>query len=422
MYKNSVKLSRYLVSVLVLMLGIVLNSAGQYDFMGIHYKGDTVEIPRAKPYKSGKSIPSLDFSIDSIRPLDELVTGNGEGYPWLSPDGNRIYYIEGWDTAKIYMAEKKSGEYRFSNPQPLSFKNFNNYNSDHGIWLSEDELNIYFIQIITKEKTFANLYYAKRDSINQEFSEPKKINLIASNLNNYNSPSVTQDKENLYLILIQDTNLMKTPYLCRFIKTGEDEYTLKDTINIPYGYEPIQGALTTNDKQYFIGLRSFVDDFSICLFKRESLKENFINLYYINNSYVNNTNYLYKGTPYFSLTNNILIFFQFIDYKKKSILFIAYNAQETNNIIDTRSNIQSINIFPNPSSEILIISYQLFMKSQITIELYDITGHKISIIANGVKNKGNYKIEYNIENLDKGIYFVKITDNKTTNVKKIVKI
>ena len=95
--KNSIKLSRYAAGVLALMLGVVLNSAAQYDFMGIRYKGDTVEIPRAKPYKSDKSIPSLDFSIDSIRPLDELVTGNGEAYPWLSLDGNRIYYIKGCD-------------------------------------------------------------------------------------------------------------------------------------------------------------------------------------------------------------------------------------------------------------------------------------------------------------------------------------
>ncbi len=70
LYKNNSKECRYVVSMLVLMLGIVLNSVAQYDFMGIRYKGDTVEIPRAKPYKSGKSIPSLDFSIDSIRSLE----------------------------------------------------------------------------------------------------------------------------------------------------------------------------------------------------------------------------------------------------------------------------------------------------------------------------------------------------------------
>ncbi|MBP7497383.1 MAG: hypothetical protein KA792_06950, partial [Bacteroidales bacterium] len=306
MYKNSVKLSRYAAGMLVLMLGVVLNSAGQYDFMGIRYKGDTVEIPRAKPYKSGKSIPSLDFSIDSIRPLDELVTGNGEAYPWLSPEGNRIYYVEGYKYTKIYMAEKKAGGYRFSNLRPVSFKNYNITTYYHGIWLSNDELNIYFIQTSDTAKTFANLYYAKRDSINQKFSEPKKIKLIANNIYNYASPSFTQDMENLYLILVQDTNLIINYYLCRFIRTGEDEYTLNDTINIPDGYYPLQGMLTSDDLKYILIL--WKKETKIYIFKRTSIDESFSKLYYINNSYLYDTVFSFIGTPYFSLNNNALIY------------------------------------------------------------------------------------------------------------------
>ena len=44
------------------------------------------------------------------------------------------------------------------------------------------------------------------------------------------------------------------------------------------------------------------------LFKKDSLNENFTKLYYINNPYINDLNYISEGTPYFSLSNNILAF------------------------------------------------------------------------------------------------------------------
>ncbi|MBP7497716.1 MAG: T9SS type A sorting domain-containing protein [Bacteroidales bacterium] len=424
MYKNSVKLSRYAAGMLVLMLVVVLNSAAQYDFMGIRYKGDTVEIPRAKPYKTGKSIPSLDFSIDSIRPLDELVTGNGEVYPWLSLDGNRMYYVEGYELSKIYMAMKKSGEYRYSNPKPLSFTNYNKETFYHGFWLSNDELNIYFVQTFDTAKTFANLYYAKRDSINQQFSEPKKIKLIANNIYNYSSPSFTQDKENLYLTLIQDTNLISDYFLCRFIRTGVDEYTLKDTINIPEEFRPSPGKITSNDLQYFFVLWNYDNDFNIYLFKRDSLKDNFTKLYYLHNSYINELNYPWILSPFYSLTNNILLFTVSKDGKaKKNKLYIVYNLQEINKINYIKQNINKVNIYPNPITEILEIKYLLNDKESISINIYDVIGNKIeTIVENELKSRGEYKIKFRSDKLKQGICIMEFRSNKNTEMIKFIKL
>ena len=44
------------------------------------------------------------------------------------------------------MAEKKPGEYKFSNPHPLSVNSSDNSTWNYSAWLTDDELNIYFVQ------------------------------------------------------------------------------------------------------------------------------------------------------------------------------------------------------------------------------------------------------------------------------------
>ncbi|MBP7497384.1 MAG: T9SS type A sorting domain-containing protein [Bacteroidales bacterium] len=425
MYKNCVKLSRNAAGVLVLMLGIVLDSAAQYDFMGIRYKGDTVEIPRAKPYKSGKSIPSLDFSIDSIRPLDELFTGNGEGYPWLSPDGNRIYYTEGTDTHKIYIAEKKTGEYKFNNSRPLSIYNGNKNINIHtySAWLTNDELNIYFIQTSAIKKSYSTLYHAKRDSINQGFSQVTKVKLIANNLFNFVCPSFTQDLENMFLFIVQDTNYKKVHIICRFIKISEDEYEIKDTMQIPDNYQPGPGMLTSDDFNYYLSIiDKTLKKYSLYLFIKDSLLSKFNKVYYINNSIINDSSYII-GHPYASISNNLIIFVKGeFDYWISNKLYIAYNLKKQSITNEYNNIIKEVNISPNPVSNKLYISFVNEKKTNIKIEIFNIMGKHIASLLNENIYYGKHSIEYNTLNLVKGIYLIKITDNKNEIMKKIVKI
>ena len=70
----------------------------------------------------------------------------------------------------------------------------------------------------------------------------------------------------------------------------------------------------------------------------------------------------------------------------------------------------TINIYPNPVKSILNIKTDDKIK---TIELYDEIGRK-------VKNLSNSNV-INLENLNKGIYYLKIQTEKSSSVEKIIK-
>jgi hypothetical protein len=70
----------------------------------------------------------------------------------------------------------------------------------------------------------------------------------------------------------------------------------------------------------------------------------------------------------------------------------------------------TINIYPNPVKSILNIKTDDKIK---TIELYDEIGRK-------VKNLSKSNV-INLENLSKGIYYLKIQTEKSSSVEKIIK-
>ena len=85
----------------------------------------------------------------------------------------------------------------------------------------------------------------------------------------------------------------------------------------------------------------------------------------------------------------------------------------TNSISDLENNnISAIGIYPNPSKELVNISYQLSKNSDVSIEIYDITG--TNLFVNNTKNQslGSYTLKLNVKELGlkQGLYLVKINN------------
>ena len=78
-----------------------------------------------------------------------------------------------------------------------------------------------------------------------------------------------------------------------------------------------------------------------------------------------------------------------------------------------------VNLYPNPVTNVLNISISTDVLTNSNIEIFDVSGKKIATINEGLNNA--QKIEYSTQNLAKGIYYVKVTMNNTTVVKKFVK-
>ncbi len=74
---------------------------------------------------------------------------------------------------------------------------------------------------------------------------------------------------------------------------------------------------------------------------------------------------------------------------------------------------KSVNLYPNPNNGNFTLDISLYEKDDVQIEVYDILGqmqqaHKIG------KDEKNYTFEFNINNLNNGLYFISIKTNKGT--------
>ena len=78
-----------------------------------------------------------------------------------------------------------------------------------------------------------------------------------------------------------------------------------------------------------------------------------------------------------------------------------------------------INVYPNPVNSLLVVGFSLLEKSNIKIQIYDITGREIETLVNEIKDIGKHKIEFNAEKLNNGIYFCRLEAENMSMTKKI---
>ena len=99
-----------------------------------------------------------------------------------------------------------------------------------------------------------------------------------------------------------------------------------------------------------------------------------------------------------------------------------YNQPENNNNqLDLNiDNTLKANIYPNPFTKNFNIEIEVENSQNISIEISDIDGKIINTYNKNI-NLGINTIPINANNLDKGIYFVKITTAENSKVFKIVK-
>jgi PKD repeat protein len=85
-------------------------------------------------------------------------------------------------------------------------------------------------------------------------------------------------------------------------------------------------------------------------------------------------------------------------------------------IAEHNSEILSIDLFPNPASDNIIINYGKTLKNS-TLEIYDVTGQLIK--KENIDQASTQSI--NISEFPKGLYILKISDGKNLGVKRFVK-
>jgi hypothetical protein len=79
-----------------------------------------------------------------------------------------------------------------------------------------------------------------------------------------------------------------------------------------------------------------------------------------------------------------------------------------------------IDIYPNPFSDIVTISYNLSSRETVKLEIYDIVGNKLETLVNSIQPQGIYNINWAANYQPSGIYFYKLQISDFCEIGKLV--
>lgn len=95
--------------------------------------------------------------------------------------------------------------------------------------------------------------------------------------------------------------------------------------------------------------------------------------------------------------------------------------QCSSGIEDISSMVADLNIFPNPVSNELGISFNLLEAANVSSQLYSLDGRETNQLMNEKISEGNFVRSFNTNDLPSGIYLMKLNVGGATITKKIVK-
>ena len=222
-----------------------------------------------------------------VRPITEINNPNlSEGYPYLSSDGLRLYYLQGSggpSTSALYVANRTAmGAYStFGSPVAVG-------GIPSGItsyWNSSGELEIFYI---LNQKVYTASRTTNGSAI--PFGTGSQITLDTTGLTNFSSgyiaaPSVSPatspaTQRYMYLYYVSSTG---TRSILQFYQSAPNSTTYKYTctVPIPSGYTVGSGQLSSNGSRYYLSLLYNCTQGSCSPTCQSS------NVYYVNTSLLN---------------------------------------------------------------------------------------------------------------------------------------
>lgn len=76
--------------------------------------------------------------------------------------------------------------------------------------------------------------------------------------------------------------------------------------------------------------------------------------------------------------------------------------------------------YPNPFNPTTNISYEIPVKSNVVIKVYDVLGSEVAVLLNEEKLPGRYQVEFKASHLPSGIYFYSINAGEYKSIKKMI--
>ena len=112
--------------------------------------------------------------------------------------------------------------------------------------------------------------------------------------------------------------------------------------------------------------------------------------------------------------NSVDSWYLFID----EIILSSQNNLSINNV--NLENYSLYEIYPNPFNPLATISYSLPIETQLSLDIYDDEGRRITTLTEGIRTAGKHSVEWNAEGYPSGVYFVKLDAGEFTKTQKLM--
>ncbi len=76
--------------------------------------------------------------------------------------------------------------------------------------------------------------------------------------------------------------------------------------------------------------------------------------------------------------------------------------------------------YPNPFNPVTTINYSIPSNGNVQLKVYDILGREVASLVNETKTPGNYKVNFNANNLASGVYFYRLQAGNFIQTKKMI--
>jgi len=369
-------------------IGNIALMAQSFDMNGNPFVSDNTPGSISKISTKTKSM----LASDSIRPLTELnKPDTADAYPFISSDGLRLYFNQG---NTLYVASRSDVNSEFTNKQLIS--SLFSTSQMQGCWLTSNENEVFY-------SSNYSLYYSTRTSTQSPFSSPQNISLLGNVIGNLYGPSLTEDKQQLFLCNYNN----KAYYILKFVKSGTSSYTFADTMKIPTDYMPGPGQLSKDGLKYYVSLKSTTDTEKLCVLKRTSLDLSFTDLTFLDST-INSSDILSNIQPTVTANESLIVWVKNNNNNwSGNDLYIKTLSNIQTSILDV-SREKTLNIYPNPASSSITINTD----KRVAITIYTSSGEEI------LYKEINGKEQLPISNLSTGMYVMKITS--TNEVKSLL--
>jgi beta-xylosidase len=105
----------------------------------------------------------------------------------------------------------------------------------------------------------------------------------------------------------------------------------------------------------------------------------------------------------------------FVDFDWFRINAPAQTGVESGEVQPSNESPNSFSLgqnYPNPFNPITKVIYSVPQCSTVKLKVYDLLGHEVGTIVDGIRQPGTYETTFDADNLASGVYFYRLTTNK----------